>query len=119
MLNKIINTIKEWKEEFWSIPLAFLLFFISPYILRWFDPTAGVYDAGVLQIILFASISLLVFNGLAWLGVKIVFPEVFEYFQLKFKDEFTNKLTSWERAKLSLFVFSLFLAALVLLARIL
>jgi signal transduction histidine kinase len=117
-LKKIIDILKEWKEEFWSIPLAFLLFFLSPYALRWIDPTAGVYDAGVFQIILFASICLLVFNGLAWVGVKIVFPEVFEYFQNKFKTDFNN-LTTWEKSKISLFVFSLFFAALVLLARIL
>lgn len=118
MLKKFIEILKEWKEEFWSIPLAFLLFFLSPYFLRWLDPTAGTYDAGVFQIILFASISLLVFNGLSWFGVKMVFPEIFNYFQNKFKNDF-NQLNQWERVKVSLFVFSLFLAALVLLARIL
>lgn len=118
-MKKIFDILKEWKEEFWSIPLAILLFFISPSLLRLVDPTAGVYDAGVFQIALFAIICLLIFNGIAWGGVKVVFPEVFEYLQQKFKQEFNNELTAWERAKLSVFVFSLFLVALVLLARIL
>lgn len=116
MLKKLFELVKEWKEELWSIPLAFLIFFFSPVLLRWIDPTAGTYDAGIFQIILFASICLLVFNGLTWMGIKQLFPELFIYFQNQFKDEF-QKLTEWQRIKVSLFVWAFFLLCLVALAR--
>jgi hypothetical protein len=118
MLSKLINTIKVWKEELWSIPAALLIFFLSPTFLRWIDPTAGSYDAGIFQIVIFAIICLLMFNGFAWMGIKQVFPEVFSYFQTSFKNEF-NKLTEWQRIKASLFIWAFLLACLVFLARVL
>lgn len=117
-MRKLINYIKEWKEELWSIPAALLIFFLSPYALRLIDPTAGSYDAGVLQIILYAAVAMLIFNGLAWMGVKQVFPEIFRFFQEQFKNEF-QKLTEWQRVKISLFAWAFLLACLVFLARVL
>ena len=116
---KFLNILKEWKEELWSIPVAFLVFFLSPYFLRWIDPTAGTYDAGIFQIILFAVICLLVFNGLAWLGIKVVFPEVFKWFQGEFSKDFnSSEITKWQRIKISLCLYLAFLFALVVLARV-
>ena len=40
---------KKYINEIIGIPLAILIFWFSPVALRWLDPTAGVYDAGVLQ----------------------------------------------------------------------
>jgi hypothetical protein len=121
-MKKIVEFLKgiyaEWREEFFSIPLALIIFFASPFMLRAVDPTAGVYDSGVLQIILFATICLLVFNGLAWMGVKQVFPEIFQYFQNAFKIDFKS-LEPWQKIKISLFIWALFLAFFVFLSRVL
>jgi hypothetical protein len=117
-MKKTIGIFKEWREEFFSIPLALIIFFVSPYVLRWIDPTAGTYDSGIFQIILFATISLLIYNGLAWMGVKQVFPEIFFYFQNAFKIDFKT-LEPWQKIKVSLFIWALFLASFVFLSRVL
>ncbi len=115
-MKKIIQIFKEWKEEFFSIPLSLIIFFISPYFLRWLDPTTGTYDAGIFQIIIFATISLLMYNGLTWMGIKQVFPEIFTYFQDKFKTDF-QQLEPWQKIKISLFIWAFFLLCFVFLSR--
>ena len=117
-MRKLIEHIKEWKEELLGIPVALLIFFFSPVVLRWIDPTAGAYDAGVLQIIIYATVALLIFNGLSWMGIKLVFPEVFHYFQNKFKTDF-DKLTEWQKVKIAFFTWAFLFACLVFLARVL
>ncbi|RZL01295.1 MAG: hypothetical protein EOO89_30175, partial [Pedobacter sp.] len=45
-----IVTKKKIKEHSALITVV-VLFFVSAKVLRWIDPTAGVFDAGVLQVI--------------------------------------------------------------------
>jgi hypothetical protein len=117
-LERLFQVLKEWREEFFSIPLALIIFGLSPYFLRWIDPTAGTYDAGIFQIIIFATVSLLLYNGLAWMGVKQVFPETFDYFQNGFKIDF-KALEPWQKIKVSLFIWGLLLASFIILSRVL
>jgi hypothetical protein len=109
--------LKLW-TEFWSIPLALVSWFLSPFLLRVIDPTAGAYDAGVFQVILFAMIAMLMFNGAVWLGIKFNFWTAFSYYQSKFHLDF-NSLEPWQKIKILLLLYFGLLLSLVLLARVL
>jgi hypothetical protein len=117
-MRKLLAILKEWKEELWGIPVAcLLLFVVGPKLIQWVDPTAGLYDAGIMQVILFAIIALLIYNGVAWLGIKQIFPEVFDYFQKEFATDFKN-LEKCQKLKVSVLLYLAFLAALVVLTRV-
>lgn len=132
-LKKIIEFLANW-NEFITIPLALLLWYLSPMLLRTLDPTAGVYDAGIFQVILFTVIQFLVYHGVAWIVFKITFPKAYKYFDNKFEnaigepttvspeptgfDKF-QKLTTWQKCVLVLVYFSLCLLSMVFLARVL
>jgi hypothetical protein len=105
---------KNYINELIGIPLVFLLFWFSPIVLRWLDPTAGVYDAGVLQSLIVAAIFLLTSHTLSNGGLAVVFPKVFKYFNndYGFNKEF-EKLTEWQRIRLSLFLYCFFMAVFV------
>ena len=116
-MKKVLEFIKQYKEELWSIPVALLIFWFAPYAFRLVDPTAGAYDAGVLQLITFAIVSVLILQACAWIGLQRVFPELFEFFQNEFKTAF-SKLTEWQKVKVSLLVFFGLLAAFLLALRV-
>jgi hypothetical protein len=112
----------QWNELV-SLPIAFVLWYFSGDLLRIIDPTAATYDAGIFQIILFAVIGGLIIHAVAWLLLKITFPGVYGYL-----DNFLEKnligndphsMSRWEKSKLVLWVFTLYLLLFVALARIL
>jgi len=116
MLNKLWCNIKEWKNEAIGIALAVALFLFTPHILRTIDPTAGAYDAGVLHVIIFAMVSVLVFSFLSWVGIKINFPEAFEYGQTDFIKDFKT-LTGWQKICVVLLCYFGYLLAFVAMAK--
>lgn len=109
-------------NEFLTIPLAMILWAWSDDLIRMVDKTAAAYDGAIFQKILFAMIAMLFFNGFAWLMIKINFPRIYEYldnvFETHLDDTITNGLTNglstWEKAKICLWLFSLYFLALVL-----
>jgi hypothetical protein len=103
---------KKYINEIIGIPLAILIFWFSPVALRWLDPTAGIYDAGVLQSLSVAAIYVLCINTAAWLGVRVVFPFVFNYFNnpLGFNLDY-KALDEWQKIRLSLCLYCFFVAA--------
>lgn len=94
----------------------------SDDLIRMVDKTAAAYDGAIFQKILFAMIALLFFNGFAWLILKINFPKVYAYLDNVFETNLDdtnqlttqNQLTTWEKAKICLWLFSLYFLALVL-----
>lgn len=113
-MKKFLRFIKDWNEIL-SIPVALILWFTFPYIIRLFDATAAFYDSGVLQQIIYAIIAVLIFHGLAWLLIKLTFPKLYNYLDNEFEDLFTNLFSSeWEKTKTSLFVFALYFLAFIL-----
>jgi len=120
----IIKFITKWNELL-TIPLALILWYFSPQILRWFDPTAATYDYGVFQIVLFTIIQFFIYTGITWVYLKITFPKVYKYLDdvmtAKFGINDTNEknnLSQWERSKVVLWLFSLLLLSMVFLARV-
>jgi hypothetical protein len=113
----------QWNELV-SLPIAFVLWYFSGDLLRMIDPTAATYDAGIFQIILFAVIGGLTIHAVAWLLIKITFPGVYGYL-----DNFLEKnligndqqfsMTRWEKSKVVLWVFTLYLFLFVALLRVL
>lgn len=120
VIGKIFKFLAKWSELI-TIPIGFLLWYLSPTFLRWLDPTAATYDAGIFQIILFAIISFFIFAGVIWIYIKVTFPKVYKYLDDVLGSNLSNKnekMTQWEKSKVVLWLFSLFLLAIVLLARI-
>lgn len=116
---RIIQFILKWNELL-TIPLAFVLWWLSAPLLRTVDPTAGVYDAGIFQIILFALIAFLIFQAMAWITLKLSFPNVYKWLDDQLGMHINNGILSpWEKAKIVLWLFSLFLLSMVFLARVL
>lgn len=117
---KLIKFLATWSEII-TIPLGIILWYFSDTFLRWLDPTAATYDAGIFQIILFSIIQFFIYSGVIWIYLKITFPDIYNYLDnvlgknLDIKNE---KLTQWEKSKIVLWLFSLFLLTIVLLARI-
>ncbi len=66
-------------SEFWSIPMALVLFVGTPPLLRLYDPTAAGYDPGVLQSVTFALAALLLAKGSVWMMLALDFPDVYHY----------------------------------------
>jgi hypothetical protein len=117
-MKTLIKFLYKW-SEFLVIPLALFIFWISPIILRKADPTAGVYDWGIFQVILFATVAFFFSIGVVRLGMKLFAPDFERWFDNEFPKTFTSKETSlWQKSVLSMWLFSLYLLSFVLLARI-
>ena len=54
--------------------VAILVFLLSPIFVRWYDPTAGVFDAGYLQAVLLASVYSFSAGSVGWAMWQLFFP---------------------------------------------
>jgi hypothetical protein len=114
-----MNKLKEWiikKKEYLFIVVAILLFLASAPIFRMIDPTAGVYDIGVLQNNITAIISLLVFQFIAWNILCFIWPSIRIYFEENFTADF-NKLLPWQKIVTSLLLYCFLVFCQVLLSK--
>jgi len=102
-MKSILKFFKKY-HELMTIPVSILIFILSIPFLRWLDPTAAVFDAGVFQIIPVSTIQLVLFLAVAWAMLGIVFGRIRRYLQTEMKNDF-EKITPWERQKLSYFIF--------------
>ncbi|WP_010182645.1 hypothetical protein [Aquimarina agarilytica] len=130
-----METIKKWKaqlkavfkplgayfkvwREFSSLAVGLFLWLQSATFLRWIDPTAGTYDAGIFQVYLFAIIGLFILHGVIRILMKLIWPTSENYLDNQFTHDFKT-ITPWQKLKLSTSIFFGFLFAVVLLARVL
>lgn len=118
-MNKLWCSIKEWRNEVVGILLAVALFLLSPVALRLVDPTAGAYDAGVLQVIVFAIVGTLTFSFLSWIGLKINFKNLWTYSQSDEVLEDFRNLTGWQKIKILFGVYFGYLLVFTLICRVL
>lgn len=118
----------QW-NEFITVPLAFVLFWLGGSVLRWIDPTSALFDAGIFQIIIFAIAAFLLLHGVAWLVLKITFPTAYHFFDDLFEHAITsaeryadpdnqNALTQYQKCVLVLLYLFGCLFSMVLLARV-
>jgi hypothetical protein len=113
-MNRLKNFFKSYPELL-SVPVALAIWVVSIYVLRWFDRTSGVFDAGIFQIIIFTVIQLFVYVSIAWMVMGIVFGSLRRFLKSGYKKEF-EILTTWQKVILSYAVFFMLLFALVLLS---
>jgi hypothetical protein len=116
MLKRLKRFILKWNELI-TIPIGLIMWKYSGFLLRWLDPTSETYDAGIFQVILFTIISFFIYTGVVWIYLKITFPKVYKFLDDDLGIE-KNELTKWEKSKIVLWLFSLFLLSMVFLARV-
>lgn len=118
-MKKILKFLLKWNELL-TIPIALLLWHLSPMALHWIDGTSSTYDYGVFQIILFSIIQLLIYNGVVFLTIKLSWPGIYKYLDdtLEHKILFNGSITPWEKVKLVLWVFSLYMIVIAILSRV-
>jgi hypothetical protein len=115
-MRKLWCGIKEWKQELVGILIALALFLLSPIALRLIDPTAGTFDIGILQPIIFATVAILTFSFLSWVGLKVNFNNVFSYLQDKdFENDFKT-LTAWQKIFISVLLYFFYLLLFIVVA---
>lgn len=105
-------------KEYSALIIVVVMFFASREIIRWIDPTAGVYDAGVLQVINVTLIQQAFYQLVTWSIVVTLWPAIGNYFKKEFNLDF-QKLTPWKKICTSLFVYFAIFFAQVFLSRIL
>lgn len=117
--NHLWSHIIKW-NEYITIPIALLLWYLSPYLIHLVDSTAATYDTGIFQIILFAIIQLLIFNGIVWLIIRWTFPGIYKFLDEALENKILNNgsISQWEKCKIVLWVFSIYFIAIVLLSRV-
>lgn len=126
-LKAIKGFLIEW-NEFVTVPLALLLFWAGGALIRWIDPTSGLFDPGIYQIILFVVGAFLIFHGVAWFLLKITFPKAFNFLSEEFEEEISRpvndpipqdwKLSKYQKCVLIFLYFFGCLLSMVLLARV-
>jgi len=119
ILLSIWKFIINWNEVL-TIPIALILWYLSPFLLRMVDPTAATYDYGIFQLILFTLIQFLIYHGVAWLMFKWTWPKMYSFLDNTLEGiVFGNgSITVWEKIKLVMWIFSLYLGSLILLSRV-
>ena len=115
----MLNHLLSW-HEYVTIPVALVLWYFSPKLLQLIDPTAATYDAGVFQVIIFTIIQFLIYNAVAWVVFKLTFPKMYKMLDDEIEHKVMNNgaITMWEKIKIVLWVFSLYLISIVLLSRV-
>ena len=112
----MVNKSKVW-PEIYSLPLALLVWLISPYAIWMLDPTAATFDTGILQIIVYVVVAITAFNGIVFLGIKLNFPVVYEFYKRTAGASF-DKLTDFQKICILLFLYISLLLCCVCLAHI-
>lgn len=69
---KFIKTYNEW----FSFPIALVLFFVTPHLYRLIDSEAGAFDYGVFHTAIFAIALLSLYSGVAWFMLLLKFPDL-------------------------------------------
>jgi hypothetical protein len=103
-LKKLIYNLQLF-DGLWSIPLAFTAFMVFGYLSATYfgDPLISIE---YLQQVLLSGLILVFANFVAFLGGYFNFRGLQKYFYSKeIKVETKNKLTSWQRIKLYLWVY--------------
>jgi len=110
--------IKFW-SQIWTLPLGFFLFYLSPYIIHYFDETAETMTIGQLQKVIFVVAGILVIDGMGWLLISLNFPALYSKYKRRYNNQIgLDQLTAWEQRKylLCLLAIYLFVGAILALA---
>lgn len=111
----MIKFLKQWPELI-GLPIALAIFFITPILLRLIDPTTASFDPSILQAIAYAIVVVLVGNVVVFIGIKVNFPWLYEFWRscLEFEVLTRNNLTPIQKLCAFAFFFFCYLAAFLL-----
>jgi len=114
-MKPLLKFLKTWNELL-TLPIALLLWWISPVLLRMLDPTAATYDSGVLQNIIFGVIMFLTASFTAWLIIKLQWPKLFQYLDEGLEKDFQQTIPkpSWQKLYFILSLYALYLVCLII-----
>lgn len=70
-LGKVWTWLRRHGQELVGIPAALVVFYASGLLLRWFDPSSGAFDAGILHKNAVVIVSLLVGSSIARFGTSL------------------------------------------------
>jgi hypothetical protein len=71
--------IRKWNEAIILFPIAILSWCFAPVVINWIDPTAAIYDTGILMKFMYAVIGTIICHFTAWLMLRLTFPTTFRY----------------------------------------
>jgi hypothetical protein len=106
------NEYKANPQILW-LPILFLIWAASVPILRMFDPTAAVFDAGIFQIPIYGTILFVFALFISWQVLRVIYSSMHWYLKKEFKNDFPN-FTPWQKTLVSLSVFFLLLFLLAM-----
>ena len=111
-MKKLISFCKRNPIEVFVLPISLIVWIFSARFLRFIDPTAAAYDAGIFQIIIFAIIEFACFFSVAWIVFRHVFGTFGRYMLGEFKEDFA-KLKKWQKIKI---VYAVFIALIFIIS---
>lgn len=111
-MKKSVNRFLKEYNEWLSIPIALMLFFVVPTIYRYFDHTASAFDPGYLHSIILGFIIVNFASGIAWLMLRLNFPTLYHFWDNDMEDS-TIKSTNSEAVKVSMKLYLIFFIAFV------
>jgi ABC-type uncharacterized transport system permease subunit len=108
MTKKVLYYLQKY-DGVWSIPLAFLGFFMAGrYGYEYFGD--ALISTEYIQVVFMAALILIFANFVVFLGINFNFRSLQRYFySTEIKEQIKNELTVWQRIKLYLFVYFCFL----------
>jgi hypothetical protein len=99
-----------WPDSL-ALPLALLGFWISIPVLRWIDPTSGIFDTGIFQIVIVVAVILTALNALVFLGLEFNFPMIWDWYKKDILKRDWLSIAPWQRLS---FFFLLYFGLFVL-----
>ena len=100
--------LRKWNELI-GIPVAILLYWGSPHLIRIFDPTSASYDGSFLQLGILSLVIFFTFTSIVRIYIGLIFPRM----ELHLDKYLFQGLTQWQKGILSIALFCGLLLALV------
>ena len=98
-ISGLLSQIRSWVKampDTWAIPITLVLFWGSMHFLRWLDPTSGIFDIGLFQIIVVIAALLTSINFLVFLGIEFNFPVIWKWYKNDGMKSDWKLLTPWQ-----------------------
>lgn len=109
--NKFIKNYNEWL----SLPIAVVIYFMAPGIYRLFDPSAGQFDAGYLHSLIFAAVAINISSGISWFLLKLNFPKLYKFWDDDFETSLIDGGSGKDKAILySYLIYTGYFAAMIM-----
>ena len=111
------NFFKTFKEELVSIPVLIIGFFALNWTLSRMFPGSAFFDfASQIETIAFRVLSFVICLSIAWLGMRIAFPQMYRYLKDEFYHNF-NLLDDDIKRKYAIRFFLVFVISVALVSR--